>query len=102
MRPQGALQIPPLRFGRDDNGRAVAFRMGGDLDGQTYERLLWKICVSHPSQEREGWERIQREEQMLLPAVTEWGAHRLVAGKSVAEPYISSSTKARATSGGMR
>jgi hypothetical protein len=30
--------------------------------------------------EREGWERIPLEEQMLLPAVTAWGTRRLVTG----------------------
>ena len=28
--------------------------------------------------EREGWERILREEQMLLPAVTAWGTRSFV------------------------
>jgi hypothetical protein len=29
-----------LRSGRDDKGRAATFRKVGDLDGQSYERLL--------------------------------------------------------------
>jgi hypothetical protein len=35
-----------LRFGRDDKGRAVTFRKGGDPDGQSWEWLLRNDCRS--------------------------------------------------------
>ena len=34
------LQIPPLRFGRDDKGRTVALRNSSESDGQDWERLF--------------------------------------------------------------
>ena len=77
MRSKGALQIPPLRYASVDKGSVVTFRKGGDLEGQTYERLLSEICVSHPSQKTRRMGRIPREGQMLLPAVTAWGTRRL-------------------------
>jgi hypothetical protein len=32
--------------GRDDKGRAVTFRKGGDLDGRSWEQLLRRNCRS--------------------------------------------------------
>ena len=101
-----------LRFGRDDKGRVVSSRKVSELDGQSYEQLL---CEDHRSlhfasvgMTRGGW---------LLPGRTAtWMAELRTAtlrdlrippfdwwqSKKAAVAYISSSTKARATSGGMR
>jgi hypothetical protein len=38
-----------------------------------------RVTFAYPTlrKEREGWERIPREEQMLLPAVTAWGTRSI-------------------------
>jgi hypothetical protein len=48
------------------------------------------VRSDHPTlrKEREGWERIPREEQMLLPAVPAWGTRRLEEGTGPKSAFL--------------
>ena len=49
--PQGALQIPPLRYGRDDKGRGVT-QVGVVRDGFSKKNRVFRSVYNHALRKR--------------------------------------------------